>query len=143
MSEIEPLFVQYLDTEPIKVDPTECRDIADFIKKAQKEFSPKLDSFPLCDITLHLYTGTKLKPHIKISELVKPPFQNDGDTPLLIRYADDVLPVIKKTHKSKDRKRRWDELNPILIEAAAKNKKQKESAAYSSLTWKLVSPIYI
>jgi hypothetical protein len=112
------------------------------IKKAQKEFSPKLDSFPLSDITLHRYTGTKLKGDIKITSLVKSNgFINNYDNPLLIRYADD-LPVVKKTHKSQDRKRRWDELNPILIEVASKNKKLKESAAYSSLTWKLISPIY-
>ena len=134
--------MQYLYTEPIQVDPVGCRNIADLIKKAQKEFSPLLDSFPLPKLTLHRYTGTKLKPHMKISELLKPPFHNDGDSPLLIRYADDALPVVKKTHKSQDRKRRWDELNPILIEVAAKSKKQKGSAAYSSLTWKLISPIY-
>jgi len=61
MSEIEPLFVQYLDTEPIQVDPVGCRNIADLIKKAQKEFSPELDEFPLNKLTLHRYTGTKLK----------------------------------------------------------------------------------
>ena len=55
MSEIEPLFVQYLYTEPIKVDPVGCKDIADLIKKAQKEFSPLLDSFPLAKLTLHGY----------------------------------------------------------------------------------------
>jgi hypothetical protein len=143
MSEIEPLFVQYLDTEPIKVDPTGCRDIADFIKKAQKEFSPELDELPLNKLTLHRYTGTKLKGDLKITSLIKSNgFVNNYDNPLLIRYADDALPVVKKTHKSQDRKRRWDELNPILIEVAAKNKKLKESAAYSSLTWKLISPIY-
>lgn len=119
MSEIEPLFVQYLDTEPIEVDPNGCRNIADFIEKAQKELSPKLDGFPLCDITLHRYTGTKLRPHMKISELVNPPFHNDGDIPLLIRYAD-ALPVVKKpktSHHSEERKKRWEELNPILIQA--------------------------
>jgi len=142
MSEIEPLFVQYLDTEPIEVDPTGCKTISAFIEKAQKKFSPLLDSFPLPKLTLHRDTGTKLRPGLKISELVKPPFQNDDNSPLLIRYADDALLVVKKTHKSQDRKRRWDELNPILIEVAAKNKKLKESAAYSSLTWKLISPIY-
>ena len=135
MSEIEPLFVQYLDTEPIQVDPVGCRNIADFIKKAQKEFSPLLDSFPLAKLTLHRYTGTKLKGDIRITALIKSNgFVNNYDNPLLIRYADDALPVVKKTHKSQDRKRRWDELNPILIEVAAKNKKLKESAAYSSLT---------
>lgn len=143
MSEIEPLFVQYLDTEPIKVDPVGCRDIADFIKKAQKEFGAKLQSFDLCDITLHRYTGTKLRPGLKIRELLNQSgFENSDLTPLLIRYAEDVIPVFKKTHKSEDRKRRWDELNPILIEVAATSKKQKGSAKYSSLTWKLISPIY-
>ena len=139
---MEPLFVQYLDTEPIEVDPTGCKTVSAFIEKAQKKFSPLLDSFPLPKLTLHRDTGTKLRPGLKISELVKPPFQNDDNSPLLIRYADDALLVVKKTHKSQDRKRRWDELNPILIEVAAKNKKLKESAAYSSLTWKLISPIY-
>jgi hypothetical protein len=142
MNEPGPLFVQYLDTEPIKVDITGCKDIADLIKKAQKEFSPELDSFPLNKLTLHSYTGTKLRPGLQISELLKPPFQNDDNNPLLIRYADDILPVIKKSHHSEARKRRWDELNPKLIEAAAKNKKLKESAAYSSVTWKLISPIF-
>jgi hypothetical protein len=148
---MEPLFVQYLDTEPIEVDPTGCRDIADFIEKAQKEFSPLLDSFSLCDITLHRYTGTKLRPGFKISELVKPPFQNDGDYPLLIRYADDALPVVKKpktSHHSEERKKRWDELNAILIQAeidaAEKSGKKtlKGSSAYSSLNWSLISPVY-
>ena len=111
--------MQYLDTEPIEVDPTGCKTISAFIEKAQKKFSPLLDSFPLAKLTLHRYTGTKLRPHMKISELVKPPFQNDGDYPLLIRYAD-ALPVIKKpktSHHSEERKRRWEELNPILIQA--------------------------
>ena len=140
MSEIEPLFVQYLD-EPIEVDPVGCKTVSAFIKKAQKKFSPQLDEFPLAKLTLHRYTGTKLRPGLKIRELLKQSgFENSDLTPLLIRYVDDVLPVIKKTHKSEDRKRRWDELNPILIEVAAK--KRKGSSAYSSLTWKLISPIY-
>jgi len=150
-TKLEPLFVQYMDTEPIKVDPVECRDIADLIKKAQKEFSPKLDSFPLCDITLHRYAGTKLRPGLKISELVKPPFQNDDSSPLLIRYADALLPLPKKTkksHHSEERKKRWDELNLILIQAetdaAEKSGKKnlKGSSAYSSLNWSLISPVY-
>jgi hypothetical protein len=150
MSEIEPLFVQYLDTEPIQVDPTGCRNIADLIKKAQKEFSSLLDEFPLPKLTLHRYTGTKLRPHMRISELVKPPFQNDGDNPLLIRYAD-ALPVVKKTktcHPSEERRKRWEELNAILIQAeidaAEKSGKKnlKESSAYSSLNWSLIAPVY-
>jgi hypothetical protein len=36
MSEIEPLFVQYLDTEPIKVDPVGCKTVSAFIEKAKK-----------------------------------------------------------------------------------------------------------
>ncbi len=78
--EIEPLFVQYLDTEPIQVEPVGCRNIADFIKKAQKEFSPLLDSFALCDITLHRYTGTKLRPGLTIRELLK---HNKGTTQVI------------------------------------------------------------
>jgi len=152
MSEIEPLFVQYLDTEPIQVDPNGCRNIADLIKKAQKEFSPKLDSFPLCDITLHRYTGTKLRPGLKIRELLKQSgFENSDLTPLLIRYAD-ALPIIKKpktSHHSVERRKRWDELNPILIQAeidaAEKSGKKnlKESSAYSSLNWSLIAPVYV
>jgi hypothetical protein len=151
MNEPEPLYIQYLDTEPIEVDPTGCKTVAALIKKAQKEFSPELDSFPLNKLTLHRYTGTKLRPHMNISELLKPPFQNDGDNPLLIRYADAVLPIVKKpktSHRSEERKKRWEELNPILIqaeiEAAAKSGKKnlKESSAYSSLNWSLISPIY-
>jgi hypothetical protein len=143
MNEYEPVFVQYLDTEPIQVDPTGCRNIADLIKKAQKEFSPELDSFPLNKLSLHRYTGTKLKGDIKITTLInESEFINNYDNPLLIRYADAILPVIKKIHRSEARKRRWDELNPKLIEAAVKNKKLKESAAYSSVTWKLISSIY-
>ena len=106
MTKLEPLFVQYLYTEPIQVDPVRCRNIADLIKKAQKKFSPQLDEFPLNKLTLHRYTGTKLKLHMKISELVRPPFQNDGDSPLLIRYADALLPVVKKpktVHPSEER----------------------------------------
>ena len=152
MTEPEPLFVQYLDTEPIKVDPTGCKDIADLIKKAQKEFSPELDSFPLNKLTLHRYTGTKLKGDMKVMALINTSgFINNYDNPLLLRYADAVLPVIKKTktsHHSEERKKRWEELNPILIQAeidaAAKSGKKnlKESSAYSSLNWSLISPIY-
>ena len=151
MSEIEPLFVQYLDTEPIQVDPVGCRNIADLIEKAQKKFSPELDEFPLNKLTLHRYTGTKLRPGLKISELVKPPFQNDGDIPLLIRYADALLPLTKKTktsHHSEERKKRWEELNPILIQAeidaAEKSGKKnlKKSSADSSFNWSLIAPVY-
>ena len=150
MSEIEPLYVQYLDTEPIEVDPVGCKTVSALIKKAQKEFSPLLDSFTLAKLTLHRYTGTKLRPHMKISELVNPPFHNDGDIPLLIRYAD-ALPVVKKpktSHHSEERKKRWEELNPILIQAeidaAEKSGKKnlKGSSAYSSLNWSLISPVY-
>ena len=121
MTEPEPLFVQYLDTEPIQVDPTGCKNIADLIKKAQKEFSPELDSFPLNKLTLHRYTGTKLKGDMKVMALINTSgFINNYDNPLLLRYADAVLPVIKKTktsHHSEERKKRWEELNPILIQA--------------------------
>ena len=124
MSEIEPLFVQYMDTEPIKVDPVGCKDIADLIKKAQKEFSPELDEFPLNKLTLHRYTGTKLRPGLKIRELLEQSgFENSDLTPLLIRYAD-ALPIIKKpktSHHSVERRKRWDELNPILIQAEINN----------------------
>ena len=61
MTELEPLFVQYLDTEPIQVDPVGCRNIADLIEKAQTKFSPLLNDFPLPKLTLHRYNGTKLK----------------------------------------------------------------------------------
>jgi hypothetical protein len=151
MSEIEPLFVQYLDTEPIQVDPVGCKTISAFIEKAQKKFSPLLDSFPLAKLTLHRYTGTKLKGDIRITALIKSNgFVNNYDNPLLIRYAD-ALPVIKKpktSHHSEERKRRWEELNPILIQAeidaAEKSGKKnlKESSAYSSLNWSLISPVY-
>ncbi|KAI8897021.1 hypothetical protein BC833DRAFT_615226 [Globomyces pollinis-pini] len=136
MTEIEPLFVQYLDTEPIEVDPIGCKDIADFIKKAQKEFSPELDEFPLNKLTLHRYTGTKLKGDIKIRELLKQSgFENTDLAPLLIRCADAL-------------RKRWKELNPILIQAeidaAEKSGKKnlKGSLAYSSLNWSLISPVY-
>jgi len=143
--------MQYLYTEPIKVDPVGCKDIADLIKKAQKEFSPQLDSFSLNKLTLHLYSGTKLRPGLKIAELVKPPFQNDDNSPLLIRYADALLPLTKKTktfHPSEERRKRWEELNAILIQAeidnAEKSRKKnlKESLAYSSLNWSLIAPVY-
>jgi hypothetical protein len=71
MTELEPLFVQYLDTEPIEVDPTGCKTVSAFIEKAQKKFSPLLDSFPLPKLTLHRYNGTKLRPGLKIRELLK------------------------------------------------------------------------
>ena len=152
MSELEPLFVQYLDTEPIEVDPVGCKTVSAFIEKAQKKFSPKLDSFSLCDITLHRYTGTKLRPGLKIRELLKQSgFENSDLTPLLIRYADALLPLTKKTktsHHSEERKKRWEELNPILIQAeidaAEKSGKKnlKGSSAYSSLNWSLISPVY-
>lgn len=133
----EPLFIQYLNTEPIKVDPADCKTVADLIEKAKKKFAPELNK-----LTLHEYTGTKLGPGLKITELIKQSgFENSVSTPLLIRYVDVVLPVNKETHTSENRKR-WNQLNPILIEVAANNKKQKEGAAYSSLTWKLISPIY-
>ena len=152
MSEIEPLFVQYLDTEPIHVDPVGCKDIADLIEKAQKKFSPLLDSFPRAKLTLHRYTGTKLRPGLKIRELLKQSgFENSDLTPLLIRYADALLPLTKKTktsHPSEERRKRWEELNPILIQAemdaAEKGGKKnlKESSAYSSLNWSLIAPVY-
>ncbi len=152
MNELEPLFVQYLDTEPIQVDPTGCRNIADLIEKARKEFSPLLDSFPLAKLTLHLYTGTKLKGDMKIKDLINSSaFLNNYDNPLLIRDAHTLLPIIKKpktTHQSEERRKRWEELNPILIQAkidAAENsgkKNLKESLACSSLNWSLISPVY-
>jgi hypothetical protein len=52
MNESEPLCIQY-DAEPLEVDPTECKTVAALVKKAQKEFSPQLDSFPLAKLTLH------------------------------------------------------------------------------------------
>jgi hypothetical protein len=56
--------------------------------------SPLLDSFPLAKLALYRYTGTKLRPGLKICELRKiSGFENSGNTPLLIRYAD-ALPVI-------------------------------------------------
>ena len=77
-----------------EVVPTGCKTVSAFIEKAQKKFSPKLDSFPLCDITLHRYTAG-----LKISELLKQSgFENIDLTPLplLIRYANALLPVAKK-----------------------------------------------
>ena len=153
MTEIEPLFVQYLDTEPIQVDPTGCRNIADLIEKAQKKFSPELDKFPLNKLTLHIYTGTKLKGDITITSLVKSNgFINNYDNPLLIRYADALLPIIKKpktSHHSEERRARWKELNAILIQAeidaakkSGKKKNFKGSYAYSSLNLSLISPVY-
>lgn len=152
MNDPEPLFVQYLDTEPIQVDPVGCRNIADLIEKAQKKFSPLLDSFPLAKLTLHRYTGTKLKGDLKINALIKASeFINNYDNPLLIRYVDALVPVIKKpktSHHSEERRKRWEDLNPILIQAeidaAARSGKKnpKESSAYSSLNWSLISPIY-
>jgi hypothetical protein len=50
MSELEPLFVRYLD-ETIKVDPTGSKSVADLIVKTKKEFAPELDSFSLCKLT--------------------------------------------------------------------------------------------
>jgi hypothetical protein len=89
---------------------------------------------------------------MKIMALIKASgFINNCDNPLLIRYAEAVLPVIKKpktSHPSEERKKRWEELNPILMQAeidgAAKSgkKNRKESSAYSSLNWSLISPIY-
>ena len=49
--------------------------------------SPRL--FPTCQVdspSLHWHQTQ----HIKISELMKPPFQNDGDIPLHIKYADSL-----------------------------------------------------
>ena len=104
----EPLFVQY-DAEPIQVDPNGCKNIAELIKKAQKEFSPQLDSFPLAKLTPHRCTGTKLRPGLRITELLKQAeFENSDSTPLFIRYADALLPVIKNTmtaHPSEERKK--------------------------------------
>jgi hypothetical protein len=95
MTQFKLLFVEYLH-EPIEVDPTGCKTVSAFIEKVQKKFSPQLDEFSLDKLTLHRYTGTKLKPHMNICELVKPPFQNDGGMPLLIRCADEILPVVKE-----------------------------------------------
>ncbi|KAJ2986652.1 hypothetical protein HDV02_006622, partial [Globomyces sp. JEL0801] len=137
------------DAEPLEVDPTDCRTVAALIEKVQKKFSPQLDSFPLAKLTLHCYTGTKLRPGLKITELLKQAgFENNDSTPLLIRYSDAVLPIFKKpktSHHSEERKKRWEELNPILIQAeidAAAKSRKKNPKAYSSLNWSLISPIY-
>ncbi|OAJ40084.1 hypothetical protein BDEG_23861 [Batrachochytrium dendrobatidis JEL423] len=120
--------------------------VAALIKKAKKEFSSQLDTFSLAKLTLHRYTGTKLRPGLELNKLFKQPgYENSDSTPLLITYADNLLPVVKKikiSHHSEERKKRWKELNPKLIEAAAKNEKLEKSAAYSSVTWKLISSIY-
>ena len=103
-------------------------------------------------MTLYRYNGTKLRPGLKIRELLKQSgFENSDLTPLLIRYADALLPLTKKTktsHHSEERKKRWEDLNPILIQAeidaAEKTGKKnlKGSSAYSSLNWSLISPVY-
>lgn len=68
---------------------------------------------------------------------------NSFDASLIYNFLHvSIPPVIKKNHLSEARRRRWVELNLILTELAAKNKKLKDSAAYSSLTWNLVSPVY-
>ena len=53
MNELEPLFVQVFYTEPIQVDPTGCKNVADFIEKVKMEVSPLLDEFSLAKLTLH------------------------------------------------------------------------------------------
>jgi hypothetical protein len=124
----------------------------EFIQKVKTEFSPRLDSFSICDITLHRYTGTKLRPGLTFHELFKQAGYEKSDlSPFFIRCADSALPVVKKPktpHHSEERKNRWEALNPILIQAeidaAAKSGKKnlKETIAYSTLNWSLISPIY-
>jgi hypothetical protein len=149
---MKSLFVQYLDSEPIAVDPTECSNISEFIQKVKTVFSPRLDAFSICYITLHRHTGTKLRPGLTFDELFKQSgYKNSDLSPLLIRCAASALSVVKKpntSHHSEERKKRWEELNPILIQAeidaAARSRKKnlKENVAYSTLNWSLISPIY-
>jgi hypothetical protein len=112
----EPLYIR-CDAEPLEVDPSDCNTVAQLIDKAEKRFSPQLDELAPAYLTLHRYSGLKLKPGLKLSTLLaEKKFENSDDFPLLLRYAEEILPVVqKKTHHSEDRKRRWDELNPILI----------------------------
>ncbi|KAJ8328423.1 hypothetical protein O5D80_003777 [Batrachochytrium dendrobatidis] len=76
--------------------------------KAKKEFSSQLDTFSLAKLTLHRYTGTKLRPGLELNKLFKQPgYENSDSTPLLITYADNLLPVVKKikiSHHSEERK---------------------------------------
>jgi hypothetical protein len=110
------MFIKYLD-EPIEVDPTGCKTVSAFIEKTQKKFSPHLDSFPLDKLTLHRHTGTKLRPGLKISELLNQSgFENSDLTPLLIRCAaDNLLSAGKKTKTSRQSEERRKNSIPFLL----------------------------
>lgn len=78
--------MQYLD-EPIKVDPTGCKNVADLIEKTKLEFSPQLDSCPLAKLTLHRHSGEKLRAGQKVADLLEEKeFKNSDLAPLLIRH---------------------------------------------------------
>jgi hypothetical protein len=94
------LYIRYLDTEPIEVQSKDCMTVAALIVKAKMEFHPALTSVPLYKLTLHHYDGTKLKAHMKIAELTMAPFVNNGDTPLLIRSAEDSKDPINTSSAS-------------------------------------------
>jgi hypothetical protein len=134
--------------EPIEVDPTGCINVYDFIKKAQKKFQTELDDCSLAQLNLHRYTGTKLEGDMKIAELVKPPFHNDINNPLLIRYAVAVPIVkkLKKLHPSEERRKRWEELNDILIRAEIDDAKKENVSlnweSHFSCIWTHYSPIF-
>lgn len=150
----EPLFVRYLDTEPIEVDPTGCKTVASFIEKIKAKFGRKLESYELCDLTLYDHCRAKLKGDQNIPALIKSDdFINNYDHPLLIKDCDTIQPTAKKPkkiHQSEDRKNRWEKLNVILRQAekaAAEKKKKrpiivKKSSAYPSVKWNMISSLY-
>ena len=88
MNQLESLWVQYTDGEPIKVNIDGNIDVSEFIERVKEKFKPDLDSFSLRTLTLHFNDGTKLRGDIIITSLLgAADFINSYQTPLLIRYS--------------------------------------------------------
>ena len=88
MNQLESLWVQYTDGEPLQVDINGNINVSKFIESVKEKFKPDLDSFSLRNLTLHFNDGTKLTPGRHIAELLnEPDFENSDSKPLLIRYS--------------------------------------------------------
>ena len=88
MNQLESLWVQYTDGEPLQVDINGNINVSKFIESVKGKFKPDLDSFSLRNLTLHYNDGTKLRGDIIISSLLgAADFINNYDKPLLIRYT--------------------------------------------------------
>ena len=88
INQLESLWVQYTDGEPLQVDINEHINVSKFIQRVKEQFKPKLETFSSADLTLHYNDGTKLRGDIIITSLFgAADFINSYQTPLLIRYS--------------------------------------------------------